>query len=176
MQHGTSHLARWARVLEYIFLFLCFYFVVEKVSMPGSGGWGCKWLMFFLYWEAALTIACSYFMDSGVIGLSFLHHFSKMRLGIITKQRSRLGWVWATDLFLTFSMSPALIFSGVTFSSVLSRKLIWFLSSNWPVPRMSTKWLIPSILSFFWRENCLFLESLALTSVGKKPKANIVSM
>lgn len=108
-------------------------------------------------------------MHSGVIGLSY-HRFYKMRPGIIIKQRARLGRVWAAEQLLTFSMFPALIFSGVTVSSVLSRKLIWFLSSNWPVPRMSTKWLIPSILSFFWRENCLFLENVVLTSVEKNPK------
>lgn len=143
-----------------------FYFVVEKVSMPGSGDWGCKWLM-FLYWEAVLTVACSYFMDSGVIGLSFLHHFSKVSWAIITKQRSRLGWVWDTELFPTL-VCPQL-------RSFLSSLGSW--SGSWPP---TAQYLgcqqndsSPASCPFSGERTVCFWKVLALTSVGKNPKLTL---
>lgn len=112
----------------------------------GVGAWNrmrqganCWWSWW--YWEAAWSIEHLVArMDSGVLEVVHSLFLPKWMWALLLKKLDQEGLAKRRSFWR--AKHPFFLPPVVSLSSVLSRKPVWFLSSHWPVPRMSTEWLM----------------------------------
>lgn len=159
--HFSCHWRSWR--MQGVF---AFWHVGEKMS-----AWGQmrrKWLVVLLALESCLahSIYLVAHVDSEVLEVSS----STCGGGVVVVVKMRLaGWIRKCLGSKDTPNIQGLSLSG--FSSVLSRKPVWFLSSCWPVPRMLTEWLMfPTSCPYSRERELLAFGKHKAYLYGKPPK------